>query len=67
MGWLIPLPIRERGDDESRAQGEEMQKLSHLGWGEREGGGGGVEEDSYDTLCSWDREGENPEGVTRVG
>ena len=41
MRWLIPLPIREREDDESRAQGEEMQKLSHLGWREREGGGGG--------------------------
>ena len=39
MGWVGPLGERKRGNDESRAQGEEMPKLSHLGWGEREGGG----------------------------
>ena len=68
MGWLIPLPIRERGDDESRAQGEEMQKLSHLGWGEREGGGGGSGERIAMTLFALGMgEGENAEGVTRAG
>ena len=45
-----------------------MQKLSHLGWGEREGGGGVSGERIAMTLLTLGMgEGENAEGVIRAG
>ena len=69
LAWdgLFHYQLGREGMTRAGHKGRKCRNSHTWDGGRGKEGEGEWREDSYDTLCSWDREGENPEGVTRVG